>query len=176
MNRIDLAIRSFFWIFMNRKFADKVNEHFSSTVEPKQIASEEQVKDVSVKERSDAVQLLALLQREGRLVDFLREPIDGFNDAQIGAAVRDIHRDCSALLTRLFGIEPLENAGEGSEMVIPQVYSPEKYHLTGNVTANPPYTGILRHHGWKASKVDLPAWKGNEDAASIIAPAEVELP
>src|SRR5207253_6846543 len=36
-----------------------------------------------------AVQLLAILQREGRLLDFLQEDVDGYADAQIGAAVRD---------------------------------------------------------------------------------------
>jgi len=176
MNRIDLAVRSFFWIFLNRKFADRVNEHFTASVDKKELQSEVPEIKETVKERSGALQLLALFQREGRLIDFLKEPIDGYNDAQIGAAVRDIHRDCSALLSRLFSIEPLEIKEEGSQMVIPQGFSPEQYHLTGNVTSSPPYNGILRHHGWKASKVDLPVWKGNADAASVIAPAEVELP
>jgi hypothetical protein len=176
MNRIDLAIRSFFWIFLNRKFADKVNEHFVESKEEKPVIALEEKKEVTRKGRSEAVQLLSLLQREGRLVDFFKEPINSYSDAQIGAAVRDIHRDCAALLTRIFAIEPLQHKDEGAALTILEDFDPEQFHLTGNLTGNPPYNGILRHHGWKASKVELPVWRGNDAAAEVIAPAEIELP
>lgn len=176
MNRIDLAIRSFFWILFSGKFAVKVNEHFVETKEEKPAIAVEEKKQISRKERSEAVQIVSLLQREGRLIDFLKEPIDGYSDAQIGAAVRDIHRDCSALLTRVFSVEPLINTNEGSSITVPIGFDPEQYRLTGNLTGNPPYNGVLRHHGWKASKVELPVWRGHDSAAEVIAPAEVELP
>ncbi len=119
MNRIDLAVRSFFWIFFNGKFAEKVNEHFVETKEEKPAIAVEEKKQIARKERSEAVQIVSLLQREGRLVDFFKEPIDGYSDAQIGAAVRDIHRDCSALLTRVFAVEPLINTNEGASITVP---------------------------------------------------------
>jgi len=175
MNRIDLAFRSFFWIFLNKKFADKVNEHFDS-VKTEQTVPEIPLSKVPEKKgRSEAVQLLSLLQREGRLVDFFKESISSYSDAQIGAAVRDIHRDCSSLLTKIFAIEPLESKSEGDSIEIPPGYSPEKYHLTGNLTGNPPYKGVLRHPGWKVTKVELPVWNGNDTAIPVVAPAEVEL-
>jgi len=176
MNRIDLAIRSFFWIFMNRKFADKVQDHFDSVVAENAPELEAPKSEEVKKERSEAVQLLALLQREGRLVDFFKESIDSYSDAQIGAAVRDIHRDCSALLARVFAVEPLENREEGTSILVPQGFNPEQFHLTGNLTGNPPYNGTLRHHGWKVTKTELPVWRGNDSAASVISPVEVELP
>ena len=175
MNRLDLAFRSFFWIFFNKKFADKVNEHFDYVKSEQVVTDVPPAKVPEKKGRSEAVQLLSLLQREGRLVDFLKEPITSYSDAQIGAAVRDIHRDCSSLLTKIFAIEPLESKAEGDSIEIPSGYSPEKFHLTGNLTGNPPYKGTLRHPGWKVTKVELPVWNGNETAIPVIAPAEVEL-
>jgi hypothetical protein len=174
MNRIDLAIRSFFWIFLNKNFSEKVNELYGETKE-KPVLEIEEKPLVAPKGRSEAVQILSLLQREGRLIDFFKEPIDSYSDAQIGAAVRDIHRDCSAVLTRVFSIEPLLTKEEGAPVSVPQGFNPEQYRLTGNLTGNPPYQGVLRHHGWKTSKVELPVWKGNDSAVDVIAPAEIEL-
>ncbi len=174
MNRIDLAIRSFFWIFFNGKFAKKVNEVYEGKKEEAKV-EEEVKKPIEKKGRSEAVQIVSLLQREGRLVDFFKESIDGYTDAQIGAAIRDIHRDCSTVLTRVFGIEPLLTNEEGSTITVPQGFDPEQYRLTGNLTGNPPYKGVLRHRGWKASKVELPVWRGNDTASDVIAPAEIEL-
>jgi len=128
------------------------------------------------KGRNDAVQILALLQREGRLIDFLKEPIDTYSDAQIGAAVRDVHRDCAAVLQRVFDIQPLIDNDEGSCLKVGAGFDPEQFRLTGNVTGEPPYEGTIRHHGWRASKIELPLWNGNEESANIIAPVEVELP
>jgi hypothetical protein len=175
MNRLDLAFRSFFWIFLNKKFADKVNEHFDYVKNEETVAELPSSKAPEKKGRSEAVQLLSLLQREGRLVDFFKESISSYSDAQIGAAVRDIHRDCASLLTKIFAIEPLESKSEGDSIEIPPGYSPEKYHFTGNLSGNPPYKGVLRHPGWKITKMEMPVWNGNDTAVPVIAPAEVEL-
>jgi hypothetical protein len=125
--------------------------------------------------RSEAMTLLAVLQREGRLVDFLKEPIDTYNDAQIGAAVRDIHRDCGAALDRIFALKPLLDQPDGSPIDVPAGFDAAKYRLTGNVVGQPPYRGKLRHGGWEATKVQLPEWNGTPASAQVVAPAEVEL-
>jgi hypothetical protein len=125
--------------------------------------------------RSEALTLLALLQREGRLIDFLQEPIAGYNDAQIGAAVRDIHRDCAAALGRVFALKPLLELADGSPVEVPYGFDAAKYHLTGNVAGQPPYRGTLRHPGWQATQVKLPEWNGSTAAANVVAPIEVEL-
>ncbi len=125
--------------------------------------------------RSEALTLLAVLQREGRLVDFLKEPIAGYNDAQIGAAVRDIHRDCGAVLDRLFALKPVLDQPDGSAVNVPVGFDAAQYRLTGNVAGQPPFQGRLRHGGWEATRMQLPQWNGAASTAQIVAPAEVEL-
>jgi hypothetical protein len=125
--------------------------------------------------RSEAITLLATLQREARFVDFIKEPLDGYSDAQIGAAVRDVHRDCGNVLDRLFAIRPLVDQEERSPCDVPLGFDAGRYRLTGNVAGDPPFHGRLVHHGWEAGEVQLPAWSGTQLAARVIAPMEVEL-
>ncbi len=122
-----------------------------------------------------ALRLLALLQQEGRLIDFLKEDIDGYSDAQVGAAVRSIHAGCRKALTERIELERIFSAEDGSEVVVEGGFDPATIRLTGNVTGNPPFRGTLQHAGWRAAKVALPQSPGDTDA-SIIAPAEVEIP
>jgi hypothetical protein len=125
--------------------------------------------------RSEAVTLLATLQREARFIDFIKEPLDSYSDAQIGAAVRDVHRDCAQALDRLFAIRALDSQEEGSTLEVPAGFDAGRYHLTGNVTGNPPFRGRLVHHGWEAGEIRLPEWSGTPQSARVIAPIEVEL-
>jgi hypothetical protein len=125
--------------------------------------------------RSEAVTLLATLQREARFVDFIKEPLDGYSDAQIGAAARDVHRDCAKVLDRLFAIRALNDQEEGSSLEVPAGFDAGRYRLTGNVAGNPPFRGRLVHHGWEAAEVQLPEWSGTQQSARVIAPIEVEL-
>jgi hypothetical protein len=122
-----------------------------------------------------AVQLLALFQREGRLVDFLREDIQPYDDAQIGAAVRTIHESCRQVLAEHLTLERILNGNEGDDVTVPKDFNPSAIRLTGNVAGDPPFRGALRHAGWRASKVKLPAQPAGQDP-QIIAPAEVEIP
>ena len=125
--------------------------------------------------RSEAITLLATLQREARFVDFIKEPLDGYSDAQIGAAVRDVHRDCGKVLDRLFAIRAMVAQEEGSPVEVPAGFDAGRYRLTGNVAGDPPFHGRLAHHGWEAAEVQLPAWSGTQAAARVVAPVEVEL-
>jgi hypothetical protein len=125
--------------------------------------------------RSDALNLLALLQREGRLIDFLKEDIAPYSDAQIGAAVRDVHRDTRAALDRCFALAPLRTEAEGTPVDVPANLDATAFRLTGNVAGPGPYKGTLRHAGWKAEKVELPEYTGPDPASRIVAPAEIEL-
>lgn len=122
-----------------------------------------------------AVQLLALLQREGRLVDFLREDLQPYDDAQIGAAVRSIHQGCRQVLADHITLEPVLAQREGEEITIPQDFDPSAIRLTGNVSGDPPFRGTVRHPGWRATQVKLPAQPSGQDP-KIVAPAEVEIP
>jgi len=125
--------------------------------------------------RSEALTLLATLQRESRLVDFLREPLEGYSDAQIGAAARDVHRDAAAVMDRLFALEPVVDEPEGAEVDVPAGFDAGRFRLVGNVTGEPPHHGRLAHHGWQATRVNLPTWTGSDESAHVVAPAEVEL-
>lgn len=124
--------------------------------------------------RSDALSLLASLQREGRLIDFLREPIDGYSDAQIGAAVRDIHRDCSAVLERQFGLRPVLEQPEGSHVSL-QGLSAGRLRLSGPGSGQNAASGTLVHPGWTATRCEVPVWTGEPRDSLVVAPAEVEV-
>ena len=122
------------------------------------------------------LRVLAVLQRDGRLVDFLQEEIDGFSDAQIGAAVRDIHRDCRKSLRNYLTVLPVVAGEDEAEIVVPPDFDPASIRLTGNVGGGPPFRGVLKHHGWRVEAVHLPAIPGARDDSAILAPAEVEIP
>jgi hypothetical protein len=120
------------------------------------------------------IRLLGLLQREARLVDFLLESISSYEDAQIGASVRDIHAKAQAVLKKHITLQPVRSEQEGSTVTVPAGFDPSAVQVVGNVSGNPPYTGTLRHAGWKATKIDLPKPPESADVF-VIQPAEVEV-
>ena len=122
-----------------------------------------------------ALQLLSLLQREGRLVDFLQQDITTFPDADVGAAARVVHDGCRKALRAHATIEPVRSEDEGARVVLNEGFAPDDVRLTGNVGGQPPYAGVLRHRGWRATRLDLPQLMAGHDA-HVLAPAEVELP
>ena len=134
---------------------------------------EEEAEELYPKEIA-VVQLLGLLQREGRLIDFLEEDIEPYDDAQIGAAVREVHRGCRAALNDALGLKPVLDAPEGTEVEIEEDFDPSRIRLIGNVHGSPPFKGVIRHSGWRFTRVDLPRWTGKEKT-DILAPAEVEV-
>lgn len=124
--------------------------------------------------RDGALALLALLQREGRLVDFLREPLDGFSDGDIGAAARDVHRGCKKVLEQHLAMEPVMPGAEETKVSVPKGFDPAEIRLVGEAKGEPPFSGTLRHHGWRVIEAKLPALAEGVDR-TVIAPAEVEL-
>jgi len=127
-----------------------------------------------VRRRDPAVAFLAVLQREGRLVDFLREDLAAYSDAQVGAAVRSIHASCRKVLDEHLALEPVRSEDEGARVVIENGFDASAVRLTGNVSGKPPFRGVLRHRGWRTRRVELPADAAGQDP-SIVAPAEVEI-
>jgi hypothetical protein len=125
--------------------------------------------------RSEALTLLAALQREARFVDLTQESLDQYSDAQVGAAARDVIRDCRAVLDRLFALQPVVVQEEGAQVEVPAGFDQGRYRMTGDVSGDPPFRGRLVRHGWEASKCELPVWSGSPQAARIVAPVEVEL-
>lgn len=125
-------------------------------------------------DEASALQLLAILQREGRLIDFLQEDISSYDDGDVGAAARLVHEGCRKALEQYVPVEPLRADGEGASIVVEKGFDASAIRLTGNVAGEPPFTGALRHHGWRAADVKLPTLSVDQDLR-VIAPAEVEL-
>jgi hypothetical protein len=178
--RIFLAFRVFFATLFYASIAEQVARIFGTgapAVAPAPTPAPQPKQPPAPKPpvRREALTLLAALQREARLVDFVEESLASYSDAQIGAVARDIHRDCGALLQRLFALRPAVEQEEGAEVEIPAGFDPHRWRLTGNVTGQPPFRGRLVHPGWEATICEMPTWSGDPAAARIVAPAEVEL-
>lgn len=118
--------------------------------------------------------LLAVLQKEGRLLDFFSEDLAQYQDGQIGAAVRSIHENCQKALKNHIVPQFVLEQEEGQEITVEKDFDPNTLKLVGNVTGTPPFKGIVRHRGWRAKKLDLPSFSG-DTPPGIIAPAEVEI-
>ena len=121
-----------------------------------------------------ALQLLALLQRESRFIDFLQEDIAAYSDADVGDAARLLHGGARKVLVDTFDLEAVRNEAEGSRLTLPAGYDAAAVRVTGNVVGQPPFTGTLQHKGWRVTNVRLPALTEGHDTR-VIAPAEVEL-
>lgn len=121
-----------------------------------------------------ALQLLGLLQREARFIDFVQEDVAAYSDADIGAAARVVHEGCRKVLGEHFSIEPVRTEPEGSRITLPEGFDAAAVRLTGKVVGKPPFTGSLGHRGWRVTDTRLPKLAEGHDA-SVIAQAEVEL-
>ena len=115
-----------------------------------------------------ALQLLGLLQREGRLVDFVEEDLAGFPDSAIGAAARTVHAGCKKVIDELFRLEAVYREGEGARVTVAAGFDATAVRLTGNVVGKPPFQGALRHHGWRAREVKLPPPPDGQDLAIVV--------
>lgn len=167
MNRLTQAFKAFFAILSSPAAAEKVSTALNPpTVEPQpEPEPAAPVFDLRV---------LALLQRDGRLIDFLMESIEPYDDSQIGAAVRDIHARCQKTLVEHFKIEPIGTA-EGSQMELRQGFDPALFRLTGQVSGSGPWKGRVNHAGWQATEVHIPDIPGANAEVPVIHPLELEV-
>ncbi len=124
---------------------------------------------------TSAVQLLSILQREGRLLDFLQENLGAYEDAQIGAAVRNVHEGCKKALGEYVDMAPVMSQEEGASVTLDSGFDTHAIHLTGNVVGEPPFKGTLRHKGWQVKKIELPKQVGEAGQNKVLAAAEVEI-
>ncbi|KFA89954.1 DUF2760 domain-containing protein [Archangium violaceum] len=126
------------------------------------------------REHAPALQFLAMLQREGRLIDFLQEDVAAFPDADVGAAARIVHEGCRKVLRQYLTLEPVLPQSEGDRVDVPAGFDAQRIRLTGNVAGQPPYNGALKHHGWMTTAVKFPSTSPAMDPR-VLSPAEVEL-
>ena len=123
---------------------------------------------------TSALQLLGLLQQEGRFVDFIEEDVTAFSDTQVGAAVRVVHEGCRKALREHLAIEAIRPEKESSRVTLEAGFDAASIRLTGNLIGKPPFSGTLVHRGWRVTQVKLPKLaKGHN--LKILAQAEVEL-
>ncbi len=178
---LGVAFRAFFSALFNSAASQRIQQALddSSTTKAPALPSGSSTAEVKPQQpkpekptRSDALTLLSTLQREARLVDLVCEPLDQFSDQQIGAAAREVLRDCKKTLDRMFAIQPLSDSEEGSKIDIPASHSPAKLRLVG---ASSGQRGTVVHRGWKATACELPTWQGDKSDAMTIAPTEVEV-
>lgn len=179
MNRIVLAFRCFFNLLFSGELSPETLTALNLTrrgtapaASPKTAAAAP-TPAPAVRTSDGALQLLAILQRDSRLVDFLMEDISGYADDQVGAAVRELHDQCRDAVSRYVKIEPVIDGVEGTYAKAPGK-DPSLVKFVGNVPAQPPAGGTLRHKGWRATSVDLPSLPAKQDA-TVIAPAEIEI-
>jgi hypothetical protein len=176
LSRIGLAFSSFFSILFSGELSPDTLIALNLTkreVAAKAPAPKPAPVVPVVKASDGALQMLGILQRDSRLVDFLMEDITGYADDQIGAAVRELHDQCRDSIARYVTLQPVIDGVEGTFAKAPS-NDPNVVKFVGNVPAKPPAGGTLRHKGWRAAKVDLPALTAKQDAA-VIAPAEIEI-
>jgi hypothetical protein len=121
-----------------------------------------------------ALQVLTLLQQNGRFVDFIQEDLGGYSDADIGAVARVVHEGSKKVVSEYFTLVPVRDEDEESHITLPEGFDSASVRLTGNVAGEPPFSGTLVHRGWRVAEVKLPRLAEGHDA-SIIAAAEVEL-
>jgi len=160
---LGLALRCFWRALTSGEFGRKVRPLLAPPPPPK-----------PPRPSAEPLRLLALLQREGRLVDFLLENIQPYADAQIGAAVRDIHRQCREVLEKHLILEPVLPQKEEEPVTVPAGFDPSAVRLTGNVTGQPPFKGVLKHAGWRVRDLRLAKPPEGQDEF-VLMPAEVEV-
>lgn len=174
--RLSLAFACLFQTVVDEKFAASVlalRKH--PALPPPALPSKERqtlpatphaISAAQLSRCEQALHLLSLFQREGQLIDFCHQD---FSDA----AARTVHGGCRKVLLQSFTLEPVRREPQGSAVSIPGGFNPGQIRLTGNVMGNPPFKGMLRHHGWKVTQIKMPPPSGD---ATILAPARVELP
>lgn len=169
MQRLILAFRSFFAILFKGSLPDDI----AAALGLSRRGARPAAVPLATTASDGALQILAILQRDSRLIDFLMEDISTYSDDQIGAAVRSLHDQSRESLTRYVHLAPVIDGVEGTFTRLASI-DPASVKLLGNVPPQPPPGGILRHKGWRCVKVDLPAIHGKQDM-QVIAPAEVEI-
>ena len=167
--RISIAFASFFSALSDPAYAARVQD-LSEVPAPAPTAPA----PLRQASQDAALQLLALLQREARLIDFTQENLSSYTDADIGGAARLVHEGCAKVLREHFTLAPVRPEAEGSRITLNDGFDARAIRLTGNVVGQAPFQGVLSHRGWRAGEVRLPKLADSHDSA-VLAQAEVEL-
>jgi hypothetical protein len=168
--RVSYAFRSFFALLFSGELPKDILAAAGAT--GASAAAVATPSDAVADEGDRAVQLLAILQRDGRLIDFFQEDISPYTDAQVGAAARDVHTQCRATLARYLELEPVMTEAEGARVRV-EGADPARIKLVGAVSGAA-QEGVLQHRGWRVTRVALPPLPQDAERR-IVAPAEIEV-
>jgi len=167
--RVRVACACFGRVLAQAAFARQAAALLQTGTEPVQVAA-----PPPERVHASGLFVLAMLQREGRLIDFLQEDMAAFADADIGAAARVVHAGCRKVLAQCLTLEPVLKDAEGAAITVPAGFDANRIRLTGNIAGQPPFRGALKHHGWATTSVRFPTSSDALDPR-VLAPAEVEL-
>ncbi|MEE9356057.1 MAG: DUF2760 domain-containing protein [Methylococcaceae bacterium] len=152
---------------IDTKVVEKVIEKPVPAMAPEPVILKEYTPDA-------ALQLLGLLQKEARFIDFLQEDVTSFSDADVGAAVRVVHEGCAKVIKQHFQLEPVRKEQENSSISLPKGFDASSVRLTGNIVGEAPFSGTLIHRGWQVTDIKLPKITRGHNI-KVVAAAEVEL-
>jgi len=174
VSRLFLALTTFWRILVDARFAAAAEVLPADARAAPPGSSIPEAARLRVAEPNAALQLLGLLQQEGRFIDFLEEDVGAYSDEEVGVAARIVHEGCRKTLRQHFEIVAVRAESEGTPVTLADGFDPSAVRLTGNVVGSPPYTGGLTHKGWRVTELRLPKVAAGHDL-TILAPAEVEL-
>ena len=176
VSRIILAVIAPWRVLLNGRYAASVKQIDAVPALPAPSEPSKPVVKATEQERdlTPALQMLRILQRDGRLLDFLKEDLTGVADADIGAAARVVHDGCNRALSDYLEVSRIRTEQEGDTVELEAGFDAARVKITGNVVGDPPFKGTLAHHGWAIDKLRLPKLAAGHDP-SILSPAEVEL-
>lgn len=174
LSRFFLALATFWRILLDTRFASEVAEMRAHGPAARRDTGTPETPRLRDAEPNAALQLLGLLQQEGRFVDFIEEDVGTYSDAEVGAAARVVHEGCKKTLRQHFDFVAVRSEAEGTRVTLPEGFDSSAVRLTGNVIGQPPFTGSLAHRGWRVVELRLPQVAAGHDLA-VLAPAEVEL-
>jgi len=170
LQRILFAIRSFFAILFTGKLPTDIAEAYGF----RRPAAAPAAKAPQATASDGALQMLGILQRDARLIDFLMEDLAGYSDDQVGVAVRNVHDQARVALERYVTLAPVIDGVEGTYAKI-EKGDPATVKLLGNVPVGGRAPGgVLRHRGWRAATTNLPTIAVSQNI-TVIAPAEIEV-
>ena len=192
---VNIALRAFFSALFNRDIARGIKEVLdgsydeASSLEPSSVSvvsSSSRDASIALKlgatprsdSRSEALELLAALQRDARFIDFIKEDISSCDDVSLAAAARTTHDRCAETLERFFQIRPLSHVPEGDTTIIdPAAQNPARLRISGAASHafGTEVACRVAHAGWIAEKCDPPRWSGKEEDALVLAPVELEI-
>ncbi len=168
MSKISLAFRCFFALLFEGKLSPELIDELGIKPKPAPVPVVP-----TVRTSDGALQLLSILQRDARLLDFFLEDIAPYSDEQVGAAARSMHGPARESLDRYLKLTPVVDGVEGTFVKAPSKDAATVKFL-GNVPATVPDGGTLRHRGWRVASVSLPPVNPRVDLM-ILAPAEIEV-